>query len=130
MRLISARLLCAAFMVVGCAKGSPEPSQPTVPQNTNPATWPPPAVDAEKHLEAAVAKEEAFDGQGCLAELDAHDRIDPRPEGLSTNPKSKDVARLRAYCLMRVGRCDEGAALLKQVPHPLEGLGPDAVNAS
>ena len=63
---------------------------------------------AQEHMSAAFTKMTAGDGRGCLTELDAHDHLDPRPEGLSTNPKN---ARTRALCVMLSGQCDAGKAV-------------------
>ncbi len=67
---------------------------------------------AAEHLQAAWTKANAEDGKGCLAELDAHDRLDARPEGLSTNPKGQ--ASLRARCIMLSGQCAAGRALARK----------------
>jgi hypothetical protein len=71
-------------------------------------------TDAEKaavaHLESAWQKHNAKDGKSCLAELDEHDKLDPRPLGLSTNPAAGKVAGLRGDCLMLAGQCDVGKA--------------------
>jgi hypothetical protein len=68
---------------------------------------------AVEHANAAYAKVNAGDGNGCLRELDDHDRLDPRPTTLSTSPKSF-MSRQRALCLMAAGRCDPGKALLRK----------------
>lgn len=74
--------------------------------------------DAEKqaleHFESARAKMNAKDGKGCLAELDAHDQLDPRPNGLSTNAASGPPALFRAQCLMLAGQCDAGRTLFRK----------------
>lgn len=77
-------------------------------------------ADSEKEKEAvarfqdATRKMLAGDGKGCLADLDTHDRLDPRPDGLSNNPKSQN-AGLRAQCIMLNGQCDAGKQLLRKV---------------
>jgi hypothetical protein len=71
---------------------------------------------AQEHMSAAFTKMMAGDGRGCLTELDGHDALDPRPEGLSTNPKN---ARTRAMCVMLSGQCDAGKALDRK---SLDGL--------
>jgi hypothetical protein len=78
-------------------------------------------TDAEKKAQAMLAsastKKQARDGKGCLADLDGHDALDPRPDGLSTNPASGKVAGLRAECLMLAGQCDAGKALFRKALH-------------
>ena len=68
---------------------------------------------AAAHLDQAQLKSASRDGKGCLAELDQHDKLDPRPLGLSTNTKSR-VALLRAQCLMSSGQCDAGKTLYRR----------------
>jgi hypothetical protein len=55
----------------------------------------------------------AHDGKGCLAEWDAHDRLDPRPDGLSTNPKGH-ASVFRAQCIALSGQCDAGKSLYRK----------------
>jgi hypothetical protein len=69
---------------------------------------------AAQHAAAAVVKRDARDGAGCLAEWDEHDRLDPRPEGLSTNPASGQNAGRRAQCIMLDGKCDAGKDLFRK----------------
>ena len=69
---------------------------------------------AEEHFDAATQKKNAKDGKGCLAELDAHDKLDPRPKAQSTSPKGGYYAMVRAQCLMIAGKCDAGKALLRK----------------
>ena len=64
--------------------------------------------DAKAHFEAAQQKLTARDGKGCLAELDAHDELDPNHK--STDPKSGYFAQVRAQCVMLTGKCDAGKA--------------------
>src|SRR5437868_3358403 len=56
----------------------------------------------------------ARDGKGCLAELDEHDKLDARPNGLSTNPAAMSIAHVRAQCLMVSGQCDAGKTLFRK----------------
>ncbi|MBS2019526.1 MAG: hypothetical protein JST00_42080 [Deltaproteobacteria bacterium] len=70
--------------------------------------------NAEQHWKAAQVKYQARDGKGCLAELDQHDQLDPRPEGLSTNPATGRIAGTRAECLMLAGQCDAGKQLFRK----------------
>ena len=69
--------------------------------------------DAEKKalalLQSAQQKKESGDGKGCLADLDQHDQLDPRPGGLSTYGGSIMPAMARGECLALVGQCS-GAA--------------------
>jgi hypothetical protein len=73
-------------------------------------------TDAERkaieQLTSAHRKLLAGDGKGCLVDLDAHDKSDARPAGLSTEPKGNGW--LRAQCLMASGQCDAGRALAKR----------------
>ena len=68
---------------------------------------------AAEHLASASTKLRARDGSGCLADLDAHDQLDPRPTGLSTNAASGDTAAMRAKCVMLAGQCATGKDLLR-----------------
>lgn len=67
---------------------------------------------AGEHAMSAQTKMQVGDGKGCLADLDAHDRLDPRPGGLSTNPRG--YGRMRSLCLMLAGQCDAGKALARK----------------
>jgi hypothetical protein len=78
---------------------------------------------AVEHVKAAYTKMGVQDGRGCLAELDQHDKLDPRPEGASTSPKA--YGAVRASCLMLAGQCAAGRALQRKV---LEAL-PNAPKA-
>jgi hypothetical protein len=69
---------------------------------------------AVQHAKAALDKLNAKDGAGCLQELDQHDQLDPRPEGLTTSPKTGQLARRRAACLMLSGQCDAGKQLFRK----------------
>jgi hypothetical protein len=65
---------------------------------------------ADVHLVAAQSLIVRHDGAACVAELDEHDRIEPRPSARSTDVRSTS-AFVRSYCLMEAGRCDEGKDL-------------------
>ena len=65
--------------------------------------------EARARLEAATRSMAARDGNNCLAELDAHDELDPKHE--STDPGS-GFGMMRAQCLMLAGKCDAGKALM------------------
>ncbi len=69
---------------------------------------------AQEHVETAKQKKAAKDGKSCVAELDAHDKLDPRPGGMSTNPLAFTSATLRAECLMIAGDCESGKALFRK----------------
>ncbi len=69
---------------------------------------------AAEHLATANIKKESKDGKSCLAELDEHDKLDPRPTGLSTNPASGKTAGLRAECVMLSGQCDAGKVAFRK----------------
>ena len=62
---------------------------------------------AEEHARAAETRLASRDGKSCLAELDLHDQLDPRPSGLSTSTGSY-LAANRARCLMLAGQCPAG----------------------
>jgi hypothetical protein len=68
---------------------------------------------AEEHLKQAMAKQKARDGKGCLSELDQHDKLDPRPSGLSTTP-TNFFSQLRAQCVMLSGQCVAGKTALSK----------------
>ncbi len=76
------------------------------------------STDAEKkaleHFDAAQKKLISRDGKGCLAELDAHDKLDARPMGMSTNPTAAWSAMVRAQCLMLAGQCEAGKILFRK----------------
>lgn len=68
--------------------------------------------EANERLSSAQRKLTAGDGKGCLAELDAYDRLDGRPGTLSTDPKG--MGQIRSTCLMLSGQCDAGRALARR----------------
>ena len=69
---------------------------------------------AQEHLDTAKQKKAAKDGKSCVAELDQHDKLDPRPGGMSTNPVAFTAATLRAECLMIGGDCESGKSLFRK----------------
>ncbi len=75
---------------------------------------------AAEHVDAARTKFASRDGRGCLAELDQHDQLDPRPGGLSTNTASY-WAMLRAECQMLAGQCTAGRLLVRKAFEKLRG---------
>jgi hypothetical protein len=52
----------------------------------------------------------ARDGKGCLAELDAADKLDPKHP--STDPNG--YLRTRGGCVMLAGQCDAGKRMVRQ----------------
>jgi hypothetical protein len=82
---------------------------------------------AGEHAETARVKMSARDGAGCLAELDQHDKLDPRHP--STDAKHSHVAYLRAQCLMLAGKCAAGRELLRKLQTVAQGAmnGPEQV---
>ena len=87
--------------------------------NGNPESYTPHELAGE-HADAARVKASARDGAGCLAELDRHDKLDPRH--LSTDPKQSYVAFLRAQCLMLSGKCTAGRDLLRKSQQMTQGM--------
>jgi hypothetical protein len=67
--------------------------------------------EARARYDAATLKMASKDGNGCLAELDAHDALDPKHQ--STDPKS-GFGLLRAQCLMISGQCKAGKVLARK----------------
>jgi hypothetical protein len=65
-------------------------------------------------MQSATTKMNAKDGKGCIADLDQHDRLDPRPGGLSTSPEGGYTAVIRAQCLMASGQCSAGKTLFRR----------------
>jgi hypothetical protein len=74
---------------------------------------------AQEHADAARSKAGARDGKGCLADLDLHDQLDPRPGGTSTN-SAAPLAMTRAQCMMLAGQCGAGKEAYR---HALEKSG-------
>lgn len=68
--------------------------------------------EARSRFETAQQKLTARDGKGCLAELDAYDKLEPKRK--STDGKN-GVAQFRAQCLMLAGNCDAGKVLARKV---------------
>ncbi len=68
--------------------------------------------DARAHYEAASEKMRAKDGKGCLAELDAHDKLDAKH--MSSDPKSGIFGLMRGQCLMLAGKCDAGKTAFRK----------------
>ena len=77
---------------------------------------------AEEHARSAETKLTARDGKACLAELDNHDKLDPRPSGLSSAPASS-LASARARCLMLAGQCPAGKELVRKALEKSGGPG-------
>jgi hypothetical protein len=68
---------------------------------------------AAEHAEAGRMKANSRDGRGCLAELDEHDKLDPRPEGMSTTMGSA-YSSMRGQCLMLAGQCAAGKLMFRR----------------
>jgi hypothetical protein len=66
---------------------------------------------ANAAFESAMRKLGANDGKGCLAELDSHDKADPKHK--STDPVT-GYAFTRSQCLMLAGQCDAGKSLVRR----------------
>jgi hypothetical protein len=84
---------------------------------------------AQAHADAARVKSVARDGKACVSELDAADRLDPRPFIVSTNPGSY-WSNLRAMCLMMSGQCPAGRQLMRRyMEKNMSGtMGPEAID--
>jgi hypothetical protein len=74
--------------------------------------------EARARYEAATQKSSSGDGAGCLKELDAHDKLDPKHK--SSDPKS-GLGYQRAICLMQAGQCDPGKQLLRKSLEATQG---------
>jgi hypothetical protein len=68
---------------------------------------------AQAFTDAALERRTARDGKACLAALDSADRLDPRPQVLSTTARSY-WSSLRAQCLMLAGQCSAGRQTLRK----------------
>jgi hypothetical protein len=75
---------------------------------------------------SANTKMQARDGRGCLADLDARDRLDPSTS--SSDPKSL-YAMTRATCLMLAGQCDAGKALERKFDANVMQSGPEMIDS-
>ena len=82
---------------------------------------------AAEHYDTAVVKMRAGDGKGCLAEFDEHDKLDPRPAGMSTNFKSW-TATLRGQCIMLAGQCDAGKQFIRKAIQGTSTGGPELID--
>lgn len=67
--------------------------------------------EAKARIEAMGRKVAAKDGAGCLKELDAYDKLNPKSK--STDPQVA-FAMNRAMCLMMAGKCDPGKTLMRK----------------
>ena len=91
-------------------------------------------AESEKEKEAAARYQDATrkmlasDGKGCIVDLDKHDQLDPRPDGLTTNPRAQ-TAGLRAQCIMLSGQCDAGKLLMRKVQEMyMQGMPPAVID--
>ena len=73
---------------------------------------------ARSRIETAQTKLASRDGKGCISELDAYDKLEPKRK--STDPKIA-WSTYRAQCLMLAGKCDAGKLLYRKF---LEGNNP------
>ena len=80
---------------------------------------------AAEHLQTAQQKLASRDGKSCIAELDNHDKLDPRPMGLSTNPKAGAAPMFRAQCLMLAGQCSAGKQMFRKQQEASQGASAD-----
>ncbi len=85
--------------------------------------------DAQDHADTARTKMNSRDGAGCLAELDQHDKLDPRPLGMSSNSGSY-LAAMRGQCLMLAGKCDAGKQVYRKAMEKMIGAnqGPEQID--
>ena len=78
-------------------------------------------IRAGEHAQTAQRRFAWHDGAGCLAELDEHDRLDPRADQASTSTDTSYLALLRAECMMLVGQCDAGRTMYKKAFTAMQG---------
>ena len=83
---------------------------------------------ARAYLTAAAEKAAAGDGKGCIAELDKHDRVEPKQ---SSREPTSPFAAVRAKCLFLSGKCKAGKALARKTwsHHIGAEQGPEVVDA-
>jgi len=74
---------------------------------------------AGAHFEAARRKLGAGDGKGCVAELDAHDALNPKHK--SSDPKS-GFGFIRGQCVMLAGQCDAGKSIVRRSAEQAENM--------
>ncbi len=67
--------------------------------------------EAGERVQSAMRHMNAGDGQKCLAELDKHDKLEPKKK--STDPSS-GLGIYRSSCLMISGKCKAGKELLRK----------------
>ncbi|MEZ4384879.1 MAG: hypothetical protein R3A79_26345 [Nannocystaceae bacterium] len=67
--------------------------------------------EAQARYDAAVRKMNSKDGNGCIAELDGHDVLNPKQK--STDHKAYQAVA-RSQCLMLAGKCDAGKQLARK----------------
>lgn len=75
---------------------------------------------AQSHIDSAQAKLASRDGKGCLSELDAYDKLEPKRK--STDPKI-GWAQYRSMCLMLAGKCDAGKLLYRKMMENNNAMG-------
>lgn len=90
-------------------------TQPDTSESLNAAGKVEAKVDAAAQVNelrsSIMAKANAGDGQGCLNDLDAQDKLAPTQP--STDPKVP-ISHTRSRCLMMAGKCDAGKKLMTE----------------
>ncbi len=90
--------------------------------------------DAEKKavalFQSALTKMQSGDGKGCLADMDQHDVLDPRPGGLTTEPSSGKPHGMRAQCVMLTGQCNVGKEMHRKALQAVKSgeMGPERID--
>ena len=74
---------------------------------------------AGEHFTSARRKFASGDGKGCLKELNAHDRLNPKDK--STAASSGYPHYLRAMCVMKSGKCDAGKSMARKGLETMQG---------
>lgn len=125
MRLSAVSAFAFCVLVVACQHDPPPVSSGPAPSGSSsngPAAYADPSacVDAvaahqkavQARLDDARVKMSARDGAGCLADLDAYDKLDPWTGAPTTDPKSA-FALMRGQCMMLAGQCSPGKDLYR-----------------
>ncbi len=87
------------------------------------------SAEARSRYESATAKANAGDGKGCLKQLAALDKLDPKHK--STDPSSP-FAMTRAQCVMLSGKCDAGKGQYRKALEKtnMAQFGPETIDRS
>ncbi len=83
--------------------------------------------EARARYQAAMERYNARDGKGCIKELNAHDKLDPKQ--LSTNPSVPGLSMMRAQCVMLSGQCDAGKQQLRKAVLAMNQSGPEQADS-